>query len=449
MTAPVLAYKKFYIVKPKESTNQILNPRFDTPDGVEDWVASGAGVTIASTGDHQRRGAYSMQVNTATGVSSGAYHAGLVVVKDLPYTFSCDVKGVAGQAMRIEIRQATTVKATTTWTATGYWQRKEVTYTPTAAATDYRVYVLRDSTASTAAFYVDGAQFEQASAATTFIHGYERGCRWTGAARNSSSYRPATTRYGGELIDLDDYCKVVSVTGLGHGDWNQILTKMTSGGDMYQGSIRKSRQFSIVVDFIGDTLGEIETNRKALIDAIRPDLLEGQEMIVRYQGVDVNGVEATNPIDIVCVPLPATLTDTPDLLSHQRAVLNFSIPSGLLNGAYNEGKELDLYADFPAEHIVKRDPDGNWCKWTGSAYASLITGLNEDVYCMAEGPDGKIYAGGKFTDAGGTTDADYLARWNPVSEAWESVVAGINGVVSCMAFDANGDLYVGGSFTDC
>jgi len=78
----------------------------------------------------------------------------------------------------------------------------------------------------------------------------------------------------------------------------------------------------------------------------------------------------------------------------------------------------------------------------------LITGLSGTVYCMAEGLDGKIYVGGNFTDAGGVPGADYLARWNPVTEAWEAVVAGINSIVRCLAFDANGDLYVGGNFND-
>lgn len=467
MAAPVLATKKFWIVKPKEATNQIKNPAFAHPDFVEDWTAIGAGVTIASTGDHQRRGAYSMQVNTATNVSSGAGHYLLTVVSGSTYTFSCDVKGVAGQAMRLVISDAAdAVKGTTTFTATGYWQREEVTITSAESIATYRVKVLRDAVASTAAYYVDGAQFEQASAASTFFDGYSAGCRWTGTIRNSPSFRSALTGLGGELIDLSTYCDIVSVTGLGHGDWNQILTKMTSGGDMYQTHTRKSRQFSIVVDFVADTLGALETKRKAVIDAIRPDLLSNtqvteqfgtnwgrderghEQRIVRYQGFAANGDEATNPVDIVCVPLPATLVDTPDLLTHQRAVLNFVIPSGLLDGAYNDGKELDLYADFPAEFIVKRDPNGNWCKWTGAAYASLITGLNGIVVCMAEAPDGKIYAGGAFTDAGGDADADRLARWNPVSESWEKVVAGIGTEVTCMAFDANGDLYIGGGFVN-
>jgi len=401
MTAPKIDYHKFWIVKPYEQYNYIKNPTFASPDFEEDWAASGAGVTIAHSGDYQRRGAYSMKVNTASGVASSAYYANLSVTNGVTYAFSCDVKGVAGQAMRIFISDAANnIKATTTFTATGYWQRESVSFTAAETATTYYVAVSRDAVASTAAYYVDGAQFEHWKA-TTFFDGYTKGCRWTGAVRNSTSYRPVDTAAGGELVDLDDYCHFVYAIGLGHGDWNQILTKMTSGGDMYQTHIRKSRNFSIVVDFVGSSINEIEANRKAIIDAIRPDLAPGQERIIRYQGLDINGQEATQPVDIVCVPLPATLTDIPELPTYQRAILNFTIPSGLLQGAYNEGKALDLYADFPAERIVKRDKDGNWCKWTGSAYASLITGLNGDVRCMAEGPDGKIYVGGAFTDAGG------------------------------------------------
>ena len=454
MTAPVLTQKKFWVVKPKAAINQIKNPAFASPDFEEDWAARGAGVTIEESSDYQRRGAYSMKVNTATGIASGAYYAGLSVVSGFDYTFSCDVKGVAGQAMRIYIANVSgTAKATTTFTATGYWQRVEVTHTAAENASTYRAYVVRDAVASTDAYYVDGAQFEQASSGSTFIEGNAPGCRWMGAPRNSPSARTGTTGLGGELIDLSDYCEIVSVSGLGHGDWNQILTKMTSGGDMYQTHIRKSRQFSIMVDFIGSTLGAIETNREAVIDMLRPDLVEG-ERIIRYQGFDDDGDEATQPVDIKCVPLSASLVDTPDIPSHQRAVLNFAIPSGLLDGAYNESAALSFKAEFPAEFIVKRDADGNWCEPDGANFVSLLNGaddangLNGVVYCMAEGPDNKIYVGGAFTNAGGVTTADYLARWNPVSEAWEAVIAGITKSVTAMAFDANGDLYIGGAFTN-
>ena len=445
MTAPKLEQMKYWIIVPAEGTNQIKNPRFDTPDGVEDWTVYNG--SKALSGDKARWGAYSAKVTPNSGVGSYAYYSGLKVTANLPYTFSCYVKGVAGQAMRIQIRQTTTIKATKQFTATGYWQRVEVTYMPTANATDYRVYVQRDSIASVEPIYIDGVQFEQASKATTLIHGYEAGCRWLGLPRNSPSYRPGTTADGGELICINDYAKVITSYGLGMGDWNQIMTKMTSGGDMYQTHIRKSRNFTLVLAYSGDNQGDLQANRKVILDALRPDLAEGQTRIIRYQGFDANGNEATNPIDIHCVFQPSH-NDIPDMPVYQREMLNFTIPSGLLQGAYNEGKELDLYANFPAEFIVKRDPQGNWCTWDGSNGTSLITGLNGQVNCMAEAPDGKIYVGGEFTNAGGITNADYLARWNPVTEKWEAVIAGIIGTIRCMAFDANGDLYIGGVFTD-
>lgn len=510
MTAPVLAYKKFYIIKPAEGRNQIKNPIFSPPDHEEDWTASGAGVTIEETGDQQRFGAYSMQVNTATGVASGAFYDNVTLTDDDDYTFSCDVKGTAGQAMRLTITDGSNVvKATTTFTATGYWQRPEVTWTSDGNYSDYRVQVIRDAVASTAVFYVDGAQFEQASAATTLIEGYMPGCRWESYARNSASIRSAQYGLGGEIVDLDDYCKVVQVTGLGHGDWNQILTKMTSGGDMYQTHIRKSRQFSIIVDFTGNSLSEIESNRKAVLDLIRPDYLFGESeerRIVRYQGVDVNGDEATNPVDIVCVPLSASMVDTPDLPTYQRAILNFTIPSGLLQGAYNEGKELDLYANFPAEHIVKRDKDGNWCTWTGSAYESLIEEIPATTeYKIIELEDGTIispYGASavediaiiNYLDSYNEWQGDAIIIWAPVSPISETIVRRLLGTgpnntfylfiraklpdltyvrfiisitktgsttfaqqawyllsaddeeVYCIAYDTNGDLYVGGDF---
>ena len=477
MTAPVLAHKKFWIVKPKAGRNYIKNPRFDTPDGVEDWTANGSGVTIELTGDYARRGAFSLQVNPATGVASSAYYDNVSVTDGLDYTFSVDVKGIAGQAMRIVITNAAhEAKATTTFTATGYWQRVEVTLTATETSSGYELWVTRDAVASTAVFYVDGAQFEQESKATTFMHGYAAGCKWDGAIRNSSSIRSAYTGLGGELLDLEDYCQVVSVTGLGHGDWNQILTKMTSGGELYQDHIRKSRQFSIVVDFTGDTLGEIEGKRKALIDALRPDLLDGAkveeqfginwgsdvrlhgERIVRYQGFAANGDEATHPIDIHCVPLPATLTDTPDIPTHQRAVLNFSVPSGLFQGAYEEGTEMELFAEFPAEYIVKRDPNGNWCRWDSGTgeYVNPLAGVNGYVYDIKEAPNGDIYICGEFTGvsngASAVANTKGIARWSKASEEWQAVGDPNTGAtithLQCMAFDAAGNLYVGGNFTN-
>jgi len=189
MTAPVLTKPKFWIVVPQYAENQIKNPAFAHPDFVEDWTADGTGVTISSSGDKARRGVYSMKVTPASGVSSGAYYNGLLKVENGKYyTFSCDVLGVAGQAMRITINDSGgIVKATKTFTATGYWQREEVTWLSNAAATNYRVYVLRDATASVSVYYVDGAQFEQANKASTYLMAIRRAA--IGRARSAIPLR--------------------------------------------------------------------------------------------------------------------------------------------------------------------------------------------------------------------------------------------------------------------
>ena len=209
MTAPVLAYKKFYIIKPAEGRNYINNPIFSPPDHAKNWSYSGGtGGTIEETGDQRRFGAYSMQVNPVSGVVANAYYGGLTVENGSTYTFSAYVKGTVGETFRVYITDSLTwpIHAYTDFTATGYWQRKEVTWTATGNSSTIAVAVQRKAIASTDPFYVDGVQFEQASAATTLIEGYMPGCRWESYARNSSSIRSAQYRKGGEIVDLSDYC---------------------------------------------------------------------------------------------------------------------------------------------------------------------------------------------------------------------------------------------------
>lgn len=453
MTVPIIEKQKFFVVRPAAGRNQIFNPRFDTPDGVEDWTAFGTGAAIVLTDEQQRHGAYCMKVTPAINLASGAYYAsGLQVENGKFYTFSCDVRGAEGQALRITIADsAGTVKASNSFTATGYWQRKEVTWLSNVTIANYRVYVIADAAASSNPFYVDGAQFEQAAKATTFMQGYGAGCRWEGGARNSASIRSAVREGGGELVDLDDYLDVIESTpGLGHGDWNQTVVKMTRGGDYPQGHQLKSRMFSIVGVIKSTDLSDMARKRKALIDLTRPDLTGEEQMIIRYQGIDANGNEATNPIDIYCKPLPDSLKDTADLPSSQRVAMHFTIPSGLLDGAYEEGKELDLFAEFPANYIVKRDANGNWCKWTGAAYENFVKGLGiataGRVNCILE-IGGKIYVGGKFASPAGVTGADNFARFDPVTERWEAIVS-VNGEVTDMDWTPPDTLFIAGNLTN-
>lgn len=98
-----------------------------------------------------------------------------------------------------------------------------------------------------------------------------------------------------------------------------------------------------------------------------------------------------------------------------------------------------------ADYIAAYDiPSGTW--------SALSTGMDREVLALAIGPDGRLYAGGSFTTAGGVT-ARKLAVWDGVTWAPVGNFATADGAppatyfVSAIAFDQDGILYVGGSYT--
>lgn len=453
MTAPGIDHYKFYILDPEAGENLVLNPQ---PYLSTNYFGFSGSTDVTVDDTYTRRGPACLKMNPVAITDCFVAAWGLDFTSGVSYTLSVDVLATAGESYKLYFATTdATQTATETFTATGYWQRPSLTYSSTASA-GFFAGVQKVASVNTDGVWMDGWQVEASTSASSFIYGYEpvnqsyindqREYWWSGLPYHSSSKRSVFTRHGGRIVDIADYAAVLGVFGLGMGPFEQIMTPMVSGGAFYQKHIRKPRNFGLRLQYTGTGLEEIQAKRAALLDMLRPDATPyDQPLVIRYQGFDVNGNEASHPVDIACV-LQNCHTDPPNSPTHQDDLLLFTVMDGHLSGGYWEGAILDLYADFPAEHIVKRDKDGNWCKWTGSAYASLITGLNGQAYALAEAPDGKIYAGGSFTDAGGTTDADYLARWNPVTELWETVVSGISATVFALAFDANGDLYIGGSF---
>lgn len=411
MTVPDLTDSKFWIVVPQAGTNQIYNPRIDPPEF--DTYLTAVSAALAESSAEQRKGAYSVAVTPQTGVASGFYYSAVSVVNGTDYTFSCDIKGVVGQAMRIYIADsAGTAKATTTFTATGYWQRVSVTHTAAETQTTYRVYVIRDAVASTSVFYVDGLQFETGDEMTTFIHGDAgSGYSWSGLPRVSASIRSDRTRAGGRLLCINDYAKILQVFGFGMGQFEQIMYPMSNGGDYYQQHLRRSRNIGFLLAYWGDNQGDMQRNRNTILEAVRPDYLDNQPVKIIYQGYDDLGNEATNPLEITCVLQPSHV-DTPSLPVFQKDTLMFTVPSGHFDGAYEEGAELELYEELAVENIIMRDgTTGQWSNMDG--------GLNSTVYVIKKSGDGNIYVGGNFTDAGGDSAADYIAKWNGAQ--WSSV----------------------------
>ncbi|MBJ6107847.1 VCBS repeat-containing protein [Hymenobacter sp. BT523] len=89
--------------------------------------------------------------------------------------------------------------------------------------------------------------------------------------------------------------------------------------------------------------------------------------------------------------------------------------------------------------------------WNGSNWADVGGGMRFNtgegsVAALAFDTNGNLYAGGRFTSAGGVTTNGGIARWD--GSAWTALGTGIGGgTVSALAAGSAGTLYVGGSFT--
>ncbi len=84
-------------------------------------------------------------------------------------------------------------------------------------------------------------------------------------------------------------------------------------------------------------------------------------------------------------------------------------------------------------------------RWDGTQLQTLGTGLNGSVSALVVAPNGDVFAGGSFNDAGGNPDADGVARWD--GTAWQALGTGVSGGNGVSALALNGgSLYVAGSF---
>ena len=92
-----------------------------------------------------------------------------------------------------------------------------------------------------------------------------------------------------------------------------------------------------------------------------------------------------------------------------------------------------------ANHIARWDP-------LTTTWSALGSGVNGSVYALAVDGSGNLYAGGDFYTAGGVS-ASRVARWDPITQTWSALGSGVDSVVDALAFDGSGNLYIGGWFT--
>lgn len=459
-----LTNMEFYIIVPQAGENLVKNPR--AVRSLTGYTSrGGAAITIDDT--HVRRGSQCIRVGGQTG-ESGVFYSPFTLESGKTYTFSVDVFAPAGLGMALEIGNVagTVTDVRKEFTATGNWQRVEVSYQKPvgSSSTNRRISVLKKASPSAEVFWVDGFQFEEGDKATTFIMGYEKGLGyidnnreywWDGLPYASSSKRSEYTRHGGRLVRVKDYARIISTLGLGQAPYNQVTTPIVTGGEIYQRHFRQSRDWGLVLVYNGNTIDEMMKNRAALLDAIRPDKTPyDQPLVVRAQGFDDDGNEVSDPIDIVSIPITSH-TDLPQTSVYQKDVLMFRALDGQFLGAFRNGATLDYRVEFTANHLVRRDPQGVWVDAAGNNPMAGIAGAL-GVSKIVEAANGDIYAAGYFdsvsNDGAPVSNTTRIAKWSKDNQRWESLGAPPVGLIgehiADMVLDAQGHIIFGGAGAD-
>lgn len=427
----------FKIIVPESTTNLITNPSAE--EATTGWTATG-GSRARSTAQ-AARGYASIAVTPTAGTADGVYYGTISLTIGLTYTMSVDVLGVAGVPYRIYFASTAGVVLGTPYefVGTGAWQRVEVTYTETSTTTR-RVYIVKNNSASTGVFYVDGLQVEAKAYATTYCDGdivghRDDGYQWTGARHASTSTRHEQERSGGRVRDIVDDLSVSSVKATGIGVPDEVLhTEDLSllPGALYQTSKVGPRYIDLEVVFQGTSIANLHARRKAFRQAIkRNKTTPDQPFRLRYTGGDT---------DLEIDALYAGGLGQNSLSKYvERAAVRLFCAQPYWRGIGNRAVALTVRQSVSnANYIIQRSPSGTW--------SALGSGLGSRVNGMAAGPNNLIYVVGGFTTAGGSS-ANRIATWSPSTSTWANLSTGLNNNGHAVAIGPDGSAYVGGAFT--
>jgi hypothetical protein len=499
---------RIFVIIPVQRINLCTNGSFETNTTL--WAASGGG-SIARSTVQQYHGAYSLQISPSAATADGASYDTVALVSGTTYAYSAKVRGVAGLAYTIGLYNTAgnVALSTVTFTASGRWQWVYGYYTETSS-TGRRFSAIKAGHASTANFYLDGVQVEAIAAGetvSTYLDGSQQGLVpnqnppaywWNGTPHGSTSVRSALTRAGGMVIPFKQFgFFLTALIGLGLAPPQNVGTEYARIDGGYDDYTRKpSRQFTVQGNFesLSGNYLTLRQQRGGLSRLLDRDLVAQDQRLILLRDV---ADECGNVDSTTCRLIgkyQGGLDGQTDNHVASVAPITFTQYLGVVLADGESGSSLAVQQSLSnANAIVQRSSAGVW-----SALGTGMTGGN--VLAIAVGIDGKIYAGGTYTGAGGVGSTNHIAVYTPSSNTWAAmgtgstgnavytlsvapdgaVIAGgdiatnfggvattanlarwtiggtwqsitpagtPNGIVTCSAFDSNGNLYVGGTFT--
>lgn len=342
--------------------------------------------------------------------------------------------------------------------STGFWQRVWFSFKETST-TSRRLYIISENHAST--FWLDAAQFEvvpsgQIALPTTYIDGDLTPANpsnsvvyyWNGNRYISTSTRVGGTRSGGRVINLSELGLTISVIGgLGMITPNSITLPFGQlDGELYQRTSKNPRLFSIAGRVTARSPFRLSKQMSSISSILDVDISADRDpMILKHQPMDETGEHIGSEVNATCT-YEGGLEGTSNNFNTDTFSASFRQYSPALVSHDSGDSFATTYTELTnVSYIIRRKADGTW-----SNVDAGVSGGTPEVKAIAEHPDGTIYIGGNFTDAGGS-GANYAAIYDPVTDFFSSVVSAttFNGEVNAIVIDkGSGIVYFGGAFTN-
>lgn len=483
---------KWRLIKPVESSNYVLNPSAEIAGNFSDI----AGATTSRSTTYQKYGLYSYYVDVAAAndgtrltlqaLTNAEHYVTLRVRKPYPVLYAT-LNSTTKELRFIE-------KIDQNWDLLGIGF---------AASEANGATALDIIVGSAVDFYFDGAQVEPLHYWTTYIDGTQAGCEWLGATHGSRSRRANDSRAGGRSVDFYEEYGFFIQKIVGAGSAPKTLGvdsyALLPGGELNSVKVN-TRDWTIVGTFYAESEQKLHENIQALDTELQNSSYVGsQPYLIRFNGAKVQkeiashyrgGLEGDLPayyeecrrqdgdkwIKVLEWTTDASIQmqspnpywyevgESAELLDTNDSA-TFDIVAARLRstgqwdelgppdaaGTYTDVRAIvedDTYiyigGDFENfNNIANADYVARYNKQTG-VWSALDTGVDDVVYALAIGPDGTLYAGGYFLNAGGG-GANYIASWD--GAAWGTLGVGMNNPVHALIFGLDGTLYACGQFT--
>ncbi len=426
----------YEIVTPLATINLGSNPSLET--GTTKWSAVGTAAAIARDNTQARFGRYSLKITTGTDVLGGGYYytagAGISVSVATAYAASFYVYNPDGD-IRLSVRDNADVELAVSATipASTKWKRVTLAVTTGGASTTVHFRITNDNSGVSHVCYVDGVQFEQLAAASTYCDGDQPGCFWDGTIQASPSQRDAFG-IGGQIQNLNDLGIGVEMSsGFGMPSLTQRRQALAQiPGSVYEEAKILERSAQMVLDAEGASLTNLHKLRSDLMDTIKPDRVSSPVPFrITYLGADER--------------VYGDFVYEDGMKGGKRSAFFESFAIRLLATdpfMYEDRQEISLpsFTQSLTRAKVMRRRRGEW------GFPTAAGADNNTVFAIASAPDGRVYLGGSFTGFNSVADTDrVVAILDGVATALDGAID--NGQVNAIAVAPDGTVYIGGTFT--